>query len=422
MKKILIVQAQRCLSSTLVSQLTSVIGLEVEVAETLEDAKRLIQENSYILMLLDFDVKRATEFEAFISEAGLPTFIMIEKSQENFKVKSKRALVIDYVVKESPEVVTYLIKSVHRIYKNLSTKVLVVDDAASDRAYMVKMAKNQLYDVCEAKDGEEALAMLERDRQIKIIVADIHMPKMGGVTLLKYIREKKLQNELAVLGVSSDEESLIRFIKLGANDFVTKPFSRGKFTARLNQLASVYDQIQELTELSNRDFLTQLRSRKYFFEVATPYVYHAVKVQESCAVAMIDIDNFKIINDTYGHGVGDIVLKKLAKILHDSLRGSDIVARYGGEEFCVLLRDTDKKSSHIVFENLRKRVEEAVLNIVSYPRAIEIQFTVSIGVSTQMQYSLEKMISSADYWLYKAKKHGKNCLLSEELYELEALL
>jgi len=419
MKKILIVQSRQCLSRTLVSQITSVIGLDVDVAETLHDAKMLMLENSYILMLVDFEVEKHQQIETFLAQVQLPAFIMVEKESKDFKLKFNRSLVIDYVVKESPEVVTYLVKSIHRIYQNRSTKVLVVDDSDSDRAYMVKMAQNQLYQVCEAKDGQEALEMLEEDKQIKIIVADIHMPKMDGVTLLKYIREKKLQNEVAVLGVSSDEESLIRFIKLGANDFVTKPFSKGEFTARLNHLASVYDQIQELTELSSKDYLTQLRSRKYFFEVATPYVYNAHKIQESCAVAMIDIDNFKIINDTYGHEVGDIVLKKLAKILHESLKGRDIVARYGGEEFCVLLRDTTNESAKIVFENLRQRVEEEVVKIIAVPRAIEIRFTISIGLSTDVRHSLEKMLSQADYWLYRAKGQGKNCVLSKEFYELE---
>ncbi len=419
MKKILIVQSRKCLSRTLVSQITSVIGLDVDVAETLHEAEILIQENSYILMLVDFDVQEDKEIETFLSKVQLPAFIMIEQESEAVKLKFNRALVIDYVAKESPEVVTYLVKSIHRIYKNRSTKVMVVDDSDSDRAYMVKMAKNQLYQVCEAKDGKEALSMIAEDKQIKIIVVDIHMPKMNGVTLLKYIRERKLQNELAVLGVSSDEDSLIRFIKLGANDFVTKPFSKGEFTARLNHLASVYDQIQELTEISSTDYLTQLRSRKYFFEVATPYVYNAYKTQEPCAVAMIDIDNFKIINDTYGHDAGDIVLKKLAKILHEGLKGRDIVARYGGEEFCVLLRDTSKESAKVVFENLRKRVAEEVIKIVALPCAIEIQFTISIGLNSDVRYSLEKMLSQADYWLYRAKRNGKNCVVSKDLYEFE---
>jgi diguanylate cyclase (GGDEF)-like protein len=424
MKKILIVQAQQCLYRTLVSQITAVTALDIDVVETLQEASIMIDKNRYFLMLLDIDLPDSThhEISTFLATHQIPAIVMADMIYDDIKMQLQRSLVVDYVIKESPEVITHIVKSVNRIYRNLSTKVLVVDDATSDRKLISMLVKHQLYQVCEARNGEEALKILERDSQIKIIIADIHMPKLDGMKLLKYIRERKLQNELAILGVSSDTESLIRFMKLGANDFVIKPFSKREFITRLNHLADVYEQIKELDELSSRDYLTGLRSRKYFFEEATPYIYQAYKSKEPCAVAMIDIDNFKRINDSYGHDVGDMVLRRLSKVLHDGLKGHDIVARYGGEEFCVLLRDTRAEDAKVVFENLRKKVEKEVVHIVGIPYGVDVTFTISIGLNTELQYSLEKMLIEADFLLYEAKKMGKNRVVSKPIFELAELV
>jgi diguanylate cyclase (GGDEF)-like protein len=424
MKKILIIQAQQCLYRTLVSQITAVTNLHVDVVETLQDASIMIEKNHYFLMLLDVDLPDSSSQEVrdFLLQKEIPAIIMADVIYDDFKMQLQRSLVVDYVIKESPEVITHIVKSVNRIYRNLSTKVLVVDDAASDRALISMLAKHQLYQVCEVSNGEEAIKILERDSQIKIIVADIHMPKLDGMKLLKFIRERKLQNELAILGVSSDTESLIRFMKLGANDFVIKPFTKREFITRLNHLADVYEHIKELDELSSRDYLTGLRSRKYFFEEATPYVYQAYKSKEPCAVAMIDIDNFKRINDSYGHDIGDVVIQRLAKVLHAGLKGSDIVARYGGEEFCVLLRDTKPEDAKVVFENLRKKVEKEVVHVMGIPYGVDVTFSVSIGLNTQPQYSLEKMLIEADFLLYEAKKMGKNRVVSKPIFKLAELV
>jgi len=424
MKRVLIVQSEHCLYQVLVSQITAVTGMPVDVVDSLELAEECIKHLDYLVMLLDVDLSgtKDKEIESFIAKNSLPVIMMADRVHADLKVHFQGSLVVDYVVKESPEVITHIVKSVNRIFKNQFTKVLVVDDSGSDRKLISMIAKNQLYQVCEARNGQEALALLENDPSIKIIVADIHMPRMDGIALLKYIREKKLQNELAILGVSSDQESLIRFIKLGANDFVAKPFSKREFTARLNHLADVYEQIKELDELSNRDYLTGLRSRKFFYEEATPYVYGAYKSGEPCAVAMIDIDNFKNINDTYGHAAGDVVLKGLAKLLHDSLKGRDIVARYGGEEFCVLLRDTKKEDAVIVFERLREEIAKELMHVVAIPRGLKISVTVSIGVNTQVDAALTKMLQRADYLLYEAKKNGKNQIATQEILELEEVV
>jgi diguanylate cyclase (GGDEF)-like protein len=409
-KKVLIVQSKVCLKQTLLIQIKSVVNVDVDVADNFEEAKRLREKNDYFLILLDCNLSNNSivEIEKFISDMNLPIILLSDDERIVKEINLNRSLIVDFVIKESLEVISYLVRSIHRIYNNLNTKVLIVDDSVSDRKFISMIVKNQMYQAVEASDGIEALEVLKDDPTIKVVITDIHMPNMGGIEFLKFIRDKKMQNELAILGVSSDQESLIRFLKLGANDFVTKPFSKREFIARLNHVVTVYEQIKELDELSSRDYLTQLRSRKYFYESVTPYLHKAYERGEECAIAMIDIDNFKLINDTYGHEVGDIVLKRLAKVLHNSLKGSDIIARYGGEEFCIFLRDTDDNSAIKVFEMLREKVENERVKIINVADDIMIKFTISIGVNTKVDTSLNKMLTRADYLLYKAKKTGKN--------------
>ncbi len=424
MKKILIVEDHRFLSTYLVSKIRTATGLEVDVARTFDEAVQLIVENDYFLALLDLELNQAKNHSIvdLVVNQEIPYIGMAGDFEQKLDDRVNRAHMVDFIIKESPDAIDFLIKSVKRVHQNRYTKVLVVEDSKNERKRLVSFVKHQLFQVYEASNGHEAINILEQDPEIKIVVTDVHMPEMDGISLLKYIRTRKLQDEMAVLGVSSDNESLIRLLKLGANDFIKKPFSKDEFVSRLNHLADVYEYIQALDELANRDFLTKLYSRKYFFEQATPYIYKAYHEEEACAVIMIDIDDFKKINDTYGHDIGDKVIKQVSQVLHDGLKGSDIVARYGGEEFCVLLKETDAESAKTVCENLREKMAKQSVRKVAIPNGVDITFTVSIGLNTQMDKSLEEMIIGADAMLYKAKRAGKNRVMATPVFELEEVV
>ncbi len=414
----------RFLSQYLVVKVKAATGLEVDVASSFDEAVKLIVENDYFLALLDLELYH-TENQCIVdlvTSQQIPYIAMTGDFQQKIDVRVNRDFMVDLISKESPDAIDFLIKNIKRVHQNRFTKVLVVEDSAQERKRIVSIAKHQLFQVYEAADGKEAVSILEQDSDIKIVITDIHMPHMDGLSLLKYIRTRKLQDEMAVLGVSSDNESLIQLLKLGANDFIKKPFSREEFISRLNHLADMYEHIQALDELANRDFLTKLHSRKYFYEKATPYVYKAYQEDEDCAIIMIDIDDFKKINDTYGHDIGDKVIKQVATVLHDGLKGSDIVARYGGEEFCILLKETDAVSAKTVCENLREKMSKQRVRKVAIPQGIDISFTVSIGLNTERSTALEEMIIKADTMLYEAKASGKNCVVSTALFELEELV
>lgn len=187
----------------------------------------------------------------------------------------------------------------------------------------------------------------------------------------------------------SDEGNVLGYI--GIMTDITKHKEKEK---KLQQLASV-------------DPLTKLYNRRYFSKMANHLLHLAKRHEDDISLLMMDIDNFKAVNDTYGHDIGDKVIVVLANILQTMSRESDIVARFGGEEFIVLLPKTDKIGAHVIAEKLRKKVEELVLDV----HETELHFTVSIGVSeinAKTEENIDKAIKRADEALYTAKRSGKN--------------
>lgn len=156
--------------------------------------------------------------------------------------------------------------------------------------------------------------------------------------------------------------------------------------------------------MANTDFLTGVNNRRSFFKEINAYMDECKESGERFAVAMLDIDHFKKINDTFGHDAGDIAIKELVRLIKESIKGSDIIARFGGEEFCVLLKDIDKNSAVELFVRLRLKVSKNLIVINNK----EIKYTVSIGITFNCDEGVTEMINQADMALYNAKNAGRN--------------
>lgn len=172
-----------------------------------------------------------------------------------------------------------------------------------------------------------------------------------------------------------------------------------------NQTKALQEAQAKLKELANRDPLTDLYNRRYFNDIASHLITIGKRKEEPISLLMIDIDKFKNINDTYGHSVGDDVIKFLANSLFEHTRESDIISRFGGEEFAIILTNTDKNDALLIAEKFRARIETSEVG--------EIKFTISIGVD-EFNYESDKTIydslNRADEALYKAKKSGRNII------------
>ncbi len=409
-ERILLVDDSKTLSKLIKLKVINELAVEVDVAYSLAEAKLLIQKQKYTLAILDLNLPDAPNGEIVdvILDKKIPSIVLTGNIDKAFRTTLLKKDIIDYVYKGGIEDIDYVVTIIKRLFKNRAHKVMVVDDSLVFRNQMKKMVENLFFQVFALAQGEEALSMLEQHPDIKIIMTDYNMPVMDGLELTKEVRKKYTKNQLSIFVISSTDDSDVSamFLKRGATDYINKPFSKEEFSCRLNNAIEALENIDTITNFASRDFLTGLYNRRYFFAAMESYMgNNGTNTNEEFITAMIDIDHFKKINDTYGHDIGDKAIVHLSEILRSHIQHQDIVARFGGEEFCIVLKEVTKDQAITVFERIRQTVALTPLLINENQ---EITFTVSIGVALEHENSLIDTINEADAKLYTAKHNGRN--------------
>lgn len=407
-QKILLVEDNKALSKLIARKIANNTEFEVDIAYTLKEAQTLVGNSSYFMALLDLNLPDAPNGEVvdYMLSKKIPSIVLTANVDKKTREKVLKKDIIDYIFKGNMDDVNYIFQLIKRLSKNREYKVMVVDDSIVSRNEIKKMLKLQMYRVFSAAHGEEALVYIKDNPDMKLVLTDYNMPVIDGFELTKTLREEYTKMQMSIIGItaSSDEMVSSKFLKVGANDFINKPFTKEELVCRVNNAVELLEYIETISDMANRDFLTGARNRRSFFKEINQYVDECGHSDEEFAVAMIDIDKFKNINDTYGHDTGDIAIKELVRLITDSIKGSDMVARFGGEEFCVLLKDIDKSSAVELLVRLRLKVANNRISINSN----EIKYTVSIGVAFDSEDGIEEMINQADMALYKAKNSGRN--------------
>ena len=296
--------------------------------------------------------------------------------------------------------------------------LLIVDDSPTIRkAIKDAVTANGMFStILEANDGMEALKLFSSNK-IYFIVTDVMMPRLDGYKFISTIKNSELGRDIPVIMLSASRKEFVDKLKgfnIGASDYLVKPFDGSELLARINVFLKIQELQNELKkknalleQLSITDTLTGLYNRRYFYDhIGT----HSAKVKRHPAhfgCLMVDIDHFKSINDTYGHDVGDKVLKRVSGIMTREMRSGEVLARFGGEEFIVCLCEANEKEAIVVAERMRKAVEDAHLTEDDNP----VKLTISIGVVIYPQQGLENsdnVIKAADEALYHAKETGRN--------------
>ncbi len=308
---------------------------------------------------------------------------------------------------------------------NSDRGVLIVDDSTASRG-MVKsiLSKEGIFSrYYEAGDGEEAMKVLMSAHDVDLVLMDLIMPKVDGIDVVAWMRESAQHQDLPVLVLSVEgrADAKIRGLNLGASDYVVKPFDPGELVARIRLLLKrkeIQDDLkrknqelmrvnEELKRLSITDELTQLYGRSHFYERLLQEMKRSVRYGMKMTLMLIDLDNFKAVNDAYGRPAGDSVLREVSLILRDSVRDSDAAGRFGGEEFIVYLAQTDLAGAAVPAERIRASVEGKVF---AFPEGT-LRATVSIGMAEfpcDAPESRDEFVRRADVALYEAKMTGKN--------------
>jgi len=292
--------------------------------------------------------------------------------------------------------------------------ILLVDDEKMNLMVLDNLLRDD-YDIFMAKNGQGAIDKV-KECHPDLILLDIIMPDMNGYEVLQKIRELDcaLKNTpvIFITGLNS-EDNEEKGLDLGAADYIAKPFNSAIVKLRVKNQLQIVNQLRIIERLSEIDQLTAIPNRRSLDKQMYMQWGRAIRSSIPLGFMMIDVDKFKVFNDTHGHQLGDLVLQTVAKVFGRVVkRSGDFFARYGGEEFSVVLPDTSMRGVLKLAEQIRKNVEETV---ITYDDGKTVQVTVSIGAHSHTPLQNESMkdfIACADAALYKAKEMGRNRVCS----------
>ncbi len=287
------------------------------------------------------------------------------------------------------------------------TSILVAEDNHVTREVLQRRLGERGYTVHLAEDGEAALRAV-KTQQVDLVLLDLMMPHMDGLAMLKAVREEHPASELpvVVLTVKEGSEDVVEALRLGANDYVTKTVDFSVILARIETQLSLRRMMAKVRELSIRDPLTGLYNRRGFYELAEKEEAKAQRYGQPLQAMMIDIDNFKQVNDTYGHKVGDRVLVETSRRCREAMRSGDVLGRWGGEEFAALLPGVGVEGAIKTAERLRQLTAASPVETSGGP----VSVTLSVGVASfdGSCANLSDLLGHVDQALYAAKRGGRN--------------
>ncbi len=406
--KVLLIEDDRFYAKQISVYLSERLGIKSDIVRSYEEFKRLKSFEEYKYVLLDIFLKDCMDCGLVDEIIGQDKPIIVITGSEDLSVfdKYNRKKIIDYVIKNDMVRLEYLISKFKILNFLEEYGVLLVEDSRSYRRYLHNFFK--LYypyaNIMLAGSKEEALEVLQaNDDFIKLVITDYALgDNTNGLELVKEIRQNYLFDDLAIIALTALDVNNImaRFLKSGANDFLQKSFNNFEFVCRIDNVVKSMIQFEEIKSYSNKDYLTGCYNRRYLYDAGLKMYYSLRRLEKPVSIAIFDLDHFKQLNDTYGHMAGDMVLKNFAKILQESIRGSDFVVRYGGEEFLMFLGSCNKEmAKQIVEERVRKRVKESELEFDEH----KIRYDFSCGICDTAD-NFEELIKRADEKLYIAKQ------------------
>ncbi|MDE7332373.1 MAG: diguanylate cyclase [Lachnospiraceae bacterium] len=283
-------------------------------------------------------------------------------------------------------------------------QILIVDDVAADLQSAVEVLKDS-YDITARDSGQKALALLQ-DMQPDLILLDVNMPGMDGYEVMEELKKDRKLNEIPVIFLTSqsDQESEIKGLKMGAMDFVRKPFEPEVMRSRIDKILRLTEQNRELQKIALKDGLTDLLNRRYMEKLLNQTDIN----EENGYFLLFDLDNFKLVNDNFGHIVGDEVLIKFARVLQEEVGPEDSVCRLGGDEFAIYVssrrsRDEVKRMARRMIAGIEYEINDMLLD------SCNVKVSVSIGIAEKPSDGDEftKLYGAADKALYYVKQNGK---------------
>jgi len=303
---------------------------------------------------------------------------------------------------------------------NPSGRILIIEDRPESAAWFAG-ALEKTHQLSAVDTFEEALVRV-RGGDFDLIIVSLGVRGFDGLRLCSQLRSIPEARHVPILVVVSegDRRKLTQALEMGVNDYLTRPVDRNELVARVRtQLRKkryadrLRRNVQLSLEMAITDQLTGLHNRRYMASHLENLLASAARAGKPLAFVIMDIDYFKAVNDTYGHDIGDEVLREFAKRINANIRGIDLACRYGGEEFVVVMPETDAAFAYAVAERLRRSIETTPIEISRAPGKLNITISIGIAASEGTNDSAEALLRRADQALYSAKRAGRNRVVAD---------
>lgn len=401
-QRVLLIEDDKIYSTLLTQKIESKTKILVDTVTSFEAAQDALSKKHYDYLISDIylpDSNGEHIKQLAKNEHKVIVITASDKELENSPVLN--TMIVDYFIKGDKNSIEQLINLLQEINQNKSITIAVIDDSKLFRGYIKNLLEYLNLSIKTYVSAEEFLELMHPNA-IDLILVDYYLPGISGLELIKKVRMYKSPDELPILVYSSSNIELIlpRLLKQGANDYLKKPFSKEEIYCRVNINLANAKLLQQTKYSASLDPLTALHNRSHI------YNEWETIVQQANYFVNIDIDYFKQINDTYGHDVGDEVLKLFAKALRNYF-SEDTLVRYGGEEFLVIskIESLDELTQRLLA--LKTYIKENPLRLGSQA----VHMTFSAGLKKYEQEPLKEIFKATDKLLYEAKESGRDKIL-----------
>tara|TARA_R110000782_G_scaffold78276_8_gene155499 strand:- start:160370 stop:161647 length:1278 start_codon:yes stop_codon:yes gene_type:complete len=414
-RDLFLIEDSTALGIVLQSRIAQKTSVGVKWYKTFESAAQALREQRPILAVTGLQLPDAQNGEILdlLAAEDIPTILFTATLNRKIRERFASPNIIDYFLKDTESAIDRIVHTICRFTDRILPAILIVDDVETARMQLINLLKPQNYQIFEARSGEEALEILSANSQIELVITDHHMADMEGNELTRRIRKHYSSDQLRVIGISASSDPYLSasFLKAGASDFVYSPFIPEEVKYRVESNIETLGRIKYLRFLAERDSLTSLYNRRAFFERAQQILDDCKAENQPASVAILDIDHFKKVNDTYGHDTGDRVIKAVAKVLSDhGEQEAVLIARFGGEEFVLLFADRTAEAVQAQCDDIRQEIEALRIR----HNGMSLGVTVSMGVAmVQHDEGMDNNLNAADQMLYMAKTEGRNRVVSD---------
>ena len=414
-RQVLLVEDTRFYSIAIKDRLEKRFGIKISHCPSLAALVNLLETSpeTFSLAILDLCQPDAPDGQALdvVLAQHIPAIVFSAISSDARKAEILGRNVAAYVAKSSIHSIDHLTEAVDRCLGRSLAQLLVIDPGDSAAVAAALTSANFLPTVVTSE--LDAAAKLDTCRAIQLVLVRAEVAAASNYDIIAMLQNRYGESTLRVVGYTDTKgkDDVARFLGKGGDDFIHLPLSSEDLAGRLNHVMAVHQQIQMLQRMASRDYLTDMLNRRYFFDRGPKIVEVCQRQGMPVSMALMDIDHFKRLNDTYGHEVGDIVLKAVTKRLLAVVgEKRHMVARLGGEEFGILYCGLDIREAFEFCNHIR----EEIANVRVVVDDEDISVTVSMGLAAiATTETFDNYLNAADQYLYLAKHSGRNQVFSD---------